>query len=136
MNNKVEEMNTSPSPSGKLVLQTVTMPRDTNANGDIFGGWLLSQMDLAGGILASEIAQGRIATVAIEEMSFLVPVEVGAVISCYATKMALGQSSIRIGLEAWKHSLSQTLKVTDGVFIYVAIDEKGRTRELPADAKL
>ena len=74
----------SPAPSGKLISQTIAMPRETNANGDIFGGWLLSQMDLAGAILAGRIAQGRVATVAISSMSFLNPVPVGAVVGCYA----------------------------------------------------
>ena len=69
----VEELDTNPLPCGELALQTIAMPRDTNANGDIFGGWLLSQMDLAGSITASELAEGRVATVAIEGMSFLTP---------------------------------------------------------------
>ena len=133
MNDKIEEMNATPGPGGELALQTVTMPRDTNANGDIFGGWLLSQMDLAGGIKAAKVAQGRIATVAIDQMSFLVPVEVGTVISCYVQTLAIGQSSMQIRIEVWKHSLSGMLKVTDGIFVYVAIDEKGRTRQLPAN---
>ena len=73
----------TPRPQGELALQTVAMPADTNANGDIFGGWLLSQMDIAGGVAASEVAGGRVATVAIQGMSFLTPVHVGAVVTCY-----------------------------------------------------
>lgn len=86
----------SPVPSGKLISQTIAMPRETNANGDIFGGWLLSQMDLAGAILAGRVAHGRVATVAISSMSFLNPVPVGAVVGCYAQTLSVGTSSIRI----------------------------------------
>ena len=82
--------NQSPAPAGKLISQTIAMPRETNANGDIFGGWLLSQMDLAGAILAGRIAKGRVATVAISSMSFLNPVPVGAVVGCYAHIIVAG----------------------------------------------
>ena len=97
----VEELDTSPLPFGELALQTIAMPKDTNANGDIFGGWLLSQMDLAGSITASELAEGRVATVAIEGMSFLTPVHVGAVVSCYCDVLETGRSSVRILVEVW-----------------------------------
>ena len=97
----VEELDTSPLPYGELALQTIAMPKDTNANGDIFGGWLLSQMDLAGSITASELAEGRVATVAIEGMSFLTPVHVGAVVSCYCDVLETGRSSVRILVEVW-----------------------------------
>ena len=120
----VEELDTSPLPFGELALQTIAMPKDTNANGDIFGGWLLSQMDLAGSITASELAEGRVATVAIEGMSFLTPVHVGAVVSCYCDVLETGRSSVRILVEVWinaKHD-GEPLKVTEGEFIYVAID--------------
>ncbi len=113
------------------MLQTVAMPRDTNASGDIFGGWLLSQMDLAGGIAAAEVAKGRVATVAIDKMSFLVPVAVGSVVSCYTEVKKVRRSSIRVDIEVWKYSGDGQRKVTDGIFVYVAIDENGRTRELP-----
>ena len=131
MNERLTDIDTAPSPLGKLTLQAVTMPKDTNASGDIFGGWLLSQMDLAGGVAAAEVAQGRVATVAIDKMSFLVPVEVGAVISCYTEVKAVRRSSIHIDIEVWKSARSGRSKVTDGVFVYVAIDENGRTRMLP-----
>ncbi len=130
MNAKISDINTEPGPSGALTLQTVTMPRDTNANGDIFGGWLLSQMDLAGGICAAQTAGGRVATVAIEEMNFLVPVEVGALISCYTRMVATGRSSVQVAVEVWKSLPNERRKVTDGIFVYVAIDKSGRTRPI------
>jgi acyl-CoA thioesterase YciA len=102
----------------------------TNASGDIFGGWLLSQMDLAGGIAASELANGRVATVAIDGMAFLTPVHVGAVVSCYTDILEVGRSSIRIMVEVWINSRhdGEPIKVTEGEFVFVAIDENGRTR--------
>ena len=123
----------SPSPSGKLISQTIAMPRETNANGDIFGGWLLSQMDLAGAILAGRIAKGRVATVAISGMSFLNPVPVGAVVGCYAQTLSVGTSSIRVLIEAWiDDDLNGDLcKVTEGEFVFVAIDDNGNTRQVP-----
>lgn len=123
-----------PGPSGELALQTIAMPRDTNASGDIFGGWLLSQMDLAGSVAASKVAAGRVATVAIDRMSFMVPVKVGAVVSCYTQIIAVGRSSIQVQVEVWSRLSGATgasrnaVKVTEGVFVFVAIDENGRTR--------
>ena len=130
----------TPAPSGELALQTIAMPRDTNANGDIFGGWLLSQMDLAGGIAAARIARGRVATVAIDRMSFLVPVKVGAVVSCHTEVLSVGRSSIQVRVEVWASApraewLNANLqnKVTEGTFVFVAIDQNGRTRPVPKD---
>jgi len=126
----MNDIDSTPLPQGDLALQTVAMPRDTNANGDIFGGWLLSQMDLAGSIAARDVADGRVATVAIDGMSFLTPVHVGAVVSCYADVLEVGRSSIRVMVEVWinsKHD-GEPIKVTEGEFVFVAIDEKGRTR--------
>jgi len=125
-------IHTPPQPSGELTLQTVAMPRDTNVNGDIFGGWLLSQMDLAGSILAARIARGKIATVAISEMAFLRPVPVGAVVSCYADLLETGSSSMRISVEVWIHSQlsTESAKVTEGEFVYVAISGDGKTRAI------
>ena len=97
----MQNINESPTPIGQLISQTIAMPRETNSNGDIFGGWLLSQMDLAGAILAGRIASGRVATVAISSMSFLNPVPVGAVVGCYANTLSVGTSSITISIEAW-----------------------------------
>lgn len=121
-----------PKPSGDLVLQTIAMPKDTNANGDIFGGWLVSQMDLAGGVAASKRARGRVATVAIDRMSFMVPVKVGAVVSCHAEILAVGRSSIEINIEVWAAYASDdtATKVTEGTFIFVAMDDNGRTRTI------
>ena len=123
-------LDANPDPRGKLALQTIAMPRDTNASGDIFGGWLLSQMDMAGGIAAGERAGGRVATVAIEGMVFLTPVHVGAVVSCYTDILEVGRSSMRIMVEVWinSHANDEPIKVTEGEFIFVAIDENGRTR--------
>jgi acyl-CoA thioesterase YciA len=124
------DLDDAPMPLGQLSLQTVAMPRDTNANGDIFGGWLVSQMDLAAMVAASRIAGGRAVTVAIKGMAFYTPVHVGAVVSCYTDVIEIGRSSIRIGVEAWiteKDSFEQ-MKVTEGEFVFVAIDKNGRTR--------
>jgi acyl-CoA thioesterase YciA len=128
----MSDIDTTPVPQGDLALQTVAMPRDTNANGDIFGGWLMSQMDLAGSIAAAEVAGGRVATVAVEGMAFLTPVHVGAVVSCYCDVLEIGRSSIRIVVEVWinsKHD-GEPIKVTEGEFVFVAIDETGRTRAI------
>ncbi len=129
----MNDIDSTPLPQGDLALQTVAMPRDTNANGDIFGGWLLSQMDLAGGIAAGDVAEGRVATVAIDGMAFLTPVHVGAVVRCYTDVLEIGRSSIRIMVEVWidsKHD-GEPIKVTEGEFVFVAIDENGRTRAVP-----
>lgn len=125
-----------PKPTGKLALQTIAMPKDTNANGDIFGGWLVSQMDLAGGVTASRLAKGRIATVAIDRMNFMQPVKVGAVVSCYSEVAAIGRSSIELNIEVWASYADENdvTKVTDGNFIYVAIDNNGRTRSINQQA--
>ena len=122
----------TPRPQGELALQTVAMPADTNANGDIFGGWLLSQMDIAGGVAASEVAGGRVATVAIQGMSFLTPVHVGAVVTCYSDILDIGRSSVRVLIEVWINSQHDggPIKVTEGEFIYVAIDSAKRTRTI------
>ena len=122
----------NPRPQGELALQTVAMPADTNANGDIFGGWLLSQMDIAGGVAAAEVARGRVATVAVQGMSFLTPVHVGAVVSCYCDILDIGRSSVRFLIEVWINSQhdGDPIKVTEGEFIYVAIDNAKRTRTI------
>ena len=128
------ELDTIPQPNGELALQTVAMPKDTNASGDIFGGWLVSQMDIAGAITAAEIAAGRVATVAIENMSFMVPVKVGSVVSCYTEIIEIGRSSVQIQVEVWMKEAhnNQSLKVTEGVFVFVALDAHGKTRVIPA----
>ena len=128
----MSDIDSTPVPQGELALQTVAMPKDTNANGDIFGGWLLSQMDIAGMITASDMARGRVATVAIGGMAFLTPVHVGAVVSCYCDILEVGRSSIRIMVEVWINSPhdGEPLKVTEGEFVFVAIDKNGRTRTI------
>ncbi len=123
-----------PTPSGDLVLQTLAMPKDTNPNGDIFGGWLLAQMDLAGAITAREIAAGRVTTVAVGEMVFLRPVPVGSTVSCYCEVLEVGRSSIKTRVEVWVKRYDEgQQKVTDGDFVFVAIDDKGRTRSIDKD---
>lgn len=121
-----------PTPVGRLCLQVIAMPRDTNPNGDIFGGWLVYQMDLAGSIAAQEIAKGRVATVAMSGMAFYSPVHVGATVGLYTEVLEIGRSSIRIGVEVWitRKNSDERLKVTEGEFVFVAIDERGRTRPI------
>lgn len=120
-------------PGGELALQTIAMPKDANYHGDIFGGWLLSEMDLAGAVLARRVAHGRVATVAVDSMVFLRPVPVGSVVSCYARMLNIGRSSMQIMVEVWvgdEPAVQQ--KVTEGKFTFVAIDEQGRTRAVKA----
>ncbi|MBL4819604.1 MAG: acyl-CoA thioesterase [Gammaproteobacteria bacterium] len=130
----LEDMNDEPQPVGELALQTLAMPKDTNANGDIFGGWLISQMDLAAGIAMKRISRGRSATVAIEKVNFLYPVSVGATVTCYAEVQKIGRSSAHINIEVWVFNIGaedKLHKVADGLFIYVAIDDNGKTRRIP-----
>lgn len=125
----------SRTPQGLVSLQTVAMPADTNWNGDIFGGWLLSQMDLAGAIYAQERARGRVTTVAIEAMSFLTPVKVGDVITCYTSIEKTGKTSLKIHIEVWKTNLERKAEkiLTEGTFVFVAIDDHGRPRPVPLE---
>lgn len=122
------------TPHGELSIRTVAMPADANPSGDIFGGWLLSQMDVAGGIIAHRIALGRAATVAVDAMKFHQPVFVGDVLCCYAAVHRIGRTSIAVRVEAWAERRNSTVrvKVTDGVFTYVAIDENRKPRVLAA----
>ena len=115
-------------PKGELVIQTIAMPKDTNPNGDIFGGWLMSQMDLGSGILAAKVAKARVVTVAMEAMSFLHPVKVGDTIACYAWVERIGRSSMVIPVEVWaeRYKSGEKLRVTHGVFTYVAVDADGK----------
>ena len=117
---------------GDITIRTLAMPADTNPNGDIFGGWIVSQMDLAAGVLAKRTSKGRAATVAIESMSFLRPVAVGDLICCYATLVKVGKTSMTIDVEVWNEKLAtgQTHQVTKGTFIFVAIDDNGKPREV------
>jgi len=115
-------------PKGELVIQTIAMPKDTNPNGDIFGGWLMSQMDLGSGILASKVAKARVVTVAMEGMSFLHPVRVGDTVACYARVEKIGRTSMIIPVEVWveRYKTGEQLRVTHGVFTYVAVDGGGK----------
>ena len=118
----------SPQPHGEVVIRTIAMPADANANGDIFGGWLMSQMDLGGAILARGTAHCRVTTVAVDAMSFLRPVNVGDVVTCYAKLLGVGRTSMKISVEAWvqRYADSTLHHVTEGTFTYVAIDESGK----------
>jgi len=111
-------------------LRTIAMPADTNPNGDIFGGWILSQMDLAGGTHAFYEAQGRVATVAVTAMKFHKPVSVGDEVSCYCVTENIGRTSIQVRVETWvrRQRLAEEEQVTEGLFTFVALDENGRSR--------
>jgi len=108
------------------------MPADANANGDIFGGWLVSQMDLGGAILARGTAHCRVTTAAVDGMSFLRPVNVGDVVTCYAKLLGIGRSSMKVAVEAWvqRYSDSTLQHVTEGTFTYVAIDDRGKPQSV------
>lgn len=122
-------------PVGDLAVRTIAMPADTNPAGDIFGGWLMAQMDLAAGNAAARRARGRCATVAVESMSFISPVLVGDEVSLYARIVREGRSSIRIAVEAWRRprATEEMIRVTEGRFTFVAIDADGRSRLIPRD---
>ena len=127
---------TSRQPCGCLVLRTLAMPKDTNPKGDIFGGWILSQMDIAGGLMASEVAQGRTVTVSVDKMVFERPVRVGDTICVHADLLHVGDSSLDIKLEVWARQLVGAYEadrqlVTEGIFRYIAIDDHGRPRRVP-----
>jgi acyl-CoA thioesterase YciA len=115
-------------PKGELVIRTVAMPADTNPNGDIFGGWIMSQMDIGSGILASKTAGTRVATVAVEAMSFIRAVKVGDTVACYAWVERIGRTSMAIPVEVWVQPYRKTeqTRVTRAVFTYVALDDNGR----------
>lgn len=121
------------APRGDLTIQTLAMPTFTNPNGDIFGGWIVSQMDLAAGVLAKKISKGRAATVAIHSMSFLRPVHIGDLVSCHVELVKCGNTSITIDVEVWTETLAtgEKDKVTEGTFVFVAIDEQGKPRAVP-----
>ena len=122
-------------PRGELATRTVAMPKDTNPSGDIFGGWLMSEMDIAGSIVAWQRARGRVATVAVRAMAFHSPVHVGDVLCCYTDTVKVGSTSITVNIEAWAQprSQDQRIKVTEGEFVFVALDADGRKRPLPPE---
>jgi acyl-CoA thioesterase YciA len=120
-------------PCGELAIRTLAMPKDTNPAGDIFGGWIMSVMDVAGGISAAQAAGGRTATVAVTNMAFLKPVKVGDVVCCYTHIVRRGRTSITLAVEVWvlRKYDADRMKVTSAEFTYVALDEDGRPRPLP-----
>jgi acyl-CoA thioesterase YciA len=122
----------SDQPAGEPVIRTIAMPADTNPSGDIFGGWLMAQMDLAAGNLAARVARGRSATIAVEGMTFHKPVKVGDEVSLYADMVSTGRTSMRIHVEAWRRNryAEESVKVTDAIFTFVALDGEGRPRPL------
>jgi acyl-CoA thioesterase YciA len=119
--------------SGEVCIRTLAMPADTNQNGDIFGGWLLSQMDLAGGIFASKVAKSRTVTVAIEAMNFRKPVFVGDLVSVHGSLVRIGRTSMTVHLEVWvlRRKEMHSILVTDGNFTYVSIDDSGHPQVIP-----
>lgn len=123
-------INQDPTPNGELSLQVPVLPRDTNAFGDISGGWLIEQMDTAATIAAGRIAEGRVITVAVDNMSFLIPLHVGALLSCYTKVVNVGRSSIQVIVEVWIEQDGNSIKVTEGLFVLVALDDDGRTRTI------
>ena len=135
MTNKPTSNDVISSPQGELVIQTVAMPNSTNFNGDIFGGWLLSQMDMGAGIVATRRCQKRCATVAIDKIEFLSPVKVGDTVCCYGKLINVGRTSMKIQIQAWviRKLTNQRKKVTDGLFTFVAINEDGNP--VPVDDK-
>ena len=124
----------SGEPRGELTTRTLAMPRDANPSGDIFGGWVLSQMDIAGGIAAGQRAKGRVATVAIDAMSFIRPVYVGDVLCVYSDIERSGRTSMAIRLEAWalRGRMGERVKVTEGIFTFVSLDDVGKPCPLTA----
>lgn len=121
-----------PLPEGKLILRTLAMPADTNVNGDIFGGWIMAQMDIAGGILGKQITRTRTVTVAVESMNFIRPVQVGDIVSCYGSVVRVGNTSLTLNIDVWVEAVLRgeaevcpSFKVTEAKFTYVAVDDKG-----------
>ncbi len=120
---------------GVLLVRTIAMPADTNPSGDVFGGWIMSQMDLAAGNMAARVSQGRGATVSVEAMQFLRPLKVGDEVTLYATLTKVGRTSMRIHIDVWgrPRMSEQSHKVTEAEFVFVALDEDGKPRPIPRD---
>jgi acyl-CoA thioesterase YciA len=129
---------TENGPSGELCTRTLAMPADTNQNGDIFGGWLLAQMDISGGVFAAKITKSRNVTVAIDAMNFRKAVYVGDLVSVYGRLVRIGRTSLTVHLEAWvvRRKEMQAILVTDGNFTYVSIDDQGRPQEIKQDPSM
>src|ERR1700754_4166664 len=128
-------MTTDDKPRGDLTVRISAMPADTNANGDIFGGWVLSRMDQAGGIAGVERARGRVVTVALDAMQFIRPVRVGDVLEVYTEVESIGRTSMKVHVEAWARRFRTRVheKVTDATFTFVAIGDDGRPRPIPKE---
>ena len=122
-------------PTGELTLRTLAMPGDANAAGDIFGGWVMAQMDLSCGIRAAERARGRVVTAAVKEMAFALPVKIGDTLCIYTDVVKVGRTSMTLKVEAWaQRYLSHLMeKVTDAIFVMVALDENGKPKPVPAE---
>jgi len=131
-------MTDNPDTIGILTTRTVAHPRDTNPSGDIFGGWVLSQMDIAAGIRAGQRAQARVVTVALDEMSFIRPVHVGDILGVYTSVVETGRTSLVVHVEAWvrRDRIGNREKVTEGRFKFVALDKKGLPTPIPDEADL
>ena len=123
---------------GRLTTRTIAMHSDTNPSGDIFGGWVLSQMDIAAGICAGQRAQSRVVTVALESMSFIRPVKVGDILGVYTKVICVGRSSMTIHVEAWvrRNRIGNREKVTEGNFKFVALNEEGVPTQIPDESEL
>ncbi len=123
---------------GRLTTRTIAMPSDTNPAGDIFGGWVLSQMDIAAGICAGQRAQGRVVTVAVDSMSFIKPVKVGDILGVYTVVEKVGRTSMNIHVEAWvrRDRIGQREKVTQATFKFVSIDNDGNPTPIPSEKDL
>ena len=126
---------TSELPANKeLVMKVIPMPADTNANGDIFGGWVMAQVDLAGAVLPARVVQGRMATVAVKEFIFKQPVRVGDILSFYSSVVRLGRTSVTVDVEVYAERFGaqgRYAKVTEALLTYVAIDANGKPRPIP-----
>lgn len=131
----LKEQSVDEQPIGAQTIRVVAMPADTNANGDIFGGWVLSQMDMAGGVAAVERARGRVVTIKVDTMIFIHPVRIGDVLSVYTQVESIGRTSMKVHIEAWATRFITHVqeKVTDATFTFVAIDDNGRPRPIPRD---
>jgi len=126
---------TQTAPHGELAVRTIAMPADTNANGDIFGGWVMSRMDQAGGIAGVTRTKGRVVTVKVDAMTFIRPVAVGDILSVYTAVESIGRTSMKIHVEAWATRFRTDIeeKVTDATFVFVAVDDDGKPRVIPHD---
>ena len=125
------------SPRGEMVLQTLAMPKDANPNGDIFGGWIMAQMDMAAGIAAKKCAHSRVATVAVDSMMFKHPVHVGNTVHIHAEMLKIGTTSMKINIEVWAQpwDSNDSVKVTEAVFTFVAIDDEGKPHPVKREDK-